>query len=83
MKPSGSSPLYRRICEILESARAGAARSVNTIQVVANWLSGREIVEEEQKGKRRADYGERLIAELAARLLKDYGSFRKSVGENS
>ena len=46
--------IYDRIREILESARAGVARTVNTTQVMANWLIGREIVEEEQKGKARA-----------------------------
>jgi len=46
--------LYERVKQILESARVTAARSVNTTQVVANWLIGREIVEEEQKGKTRA-----------------------------
>jgi hypothetical protein len=54
-----------RVREILESARAGAARSVNTAQVVANWMIGREIVEEEQKGRRRAGYAEGLVAQLS------------------
>lgn len=58
---------------ILESARSGVARTVNTTQVVANWLIGREIVEEEQRGKERADYGERLIAKLSAKLLAEFG----------
>ncbi|WDT82869.1 MAG: hypothetical protein MPW14_24975 (plasmid) [Candidatus Manganitrophus sp.] len=44
----------------MESARAGAARSVNTAQVMSNWLIGREIVEEEQRGKKRAGYGKPL-----------------------
>ena len=39
------SGVYDRIREILESARASVARSVNSTQVVANWLIGREIVE--------------------------------------
>lgn len=65
---------YRRIREILESARAGVARSVNTTQVVSNWLIGREIVEEEQRGENRAQYGKQLIATLSKRLTKDYGS---------
>ena len=68
-----ASPLYGRIREILESARASAARSVNTTQVVANWLIGREIVEEEQKGTRKAGYGEQLLAELSVRLVGEYG----------
>jgi hypothetical protein len=65
--------LYRRIREILEAARTGVARSVNTAQVVANWLIGREIVEEEQRGKRRAGYGERLLSDLSRRLQADFG----------
>jgi len=73
MKARGRPPLYRRVREILESARAGAARSVNTTQVVANWLIGREIVEEEQKGRIRAEYGKRLIENLSTRLVKDFG----------
>ena len=65
--------LYDRIREILESARAGVARSVNTAQVMTNWLIGREIVEEEQRGKRRAEYGEKLLVELPACLTEDAG----------
>ena len=64
-------PLYRRIRQILESARTGVARSVNTTQVAANWLIGREIVEEEQRGQRRAGYGEELLKDLSDRLTKD------------
>lgn len=65
--------LYTRIRQILESARIRVARSVNTTQVVANWLIGREIVEEEQKGKRRAGYGDRLLVQLASQLKRDFG----------
>ena len=73
MPKKRQSPLYQRVREILESARAGVARSVNTSQVIANWLIGREIVEEEQNGKYRADYGKQVIEELSQRLLSDYG----------
>lgn len=66
--------LYDRIRQILESARTGVARSVNTAQVMANWLIGREIVEEEQKGKAKAGYGERLLEELSDRLNADFGN---------
>ena len=65
---------YERIRQILESARTGVARTVNTTHVVANWLIGREIVEEEQRGSRKAEYGQRLIAELSIKLQNDYGS---------
>ena len=66
--------LYDRIRNILESARASVSRSVNSTQVVANWLVGREIVEDEQSGMRRAVYGAELLRELAARLKVDFGS---------
>jgi predicted nuclease of restriction endonuclease-like (RecB) superfamily len=68
------STLYQRIRQILESARLGVARTVNTTQVCANWLIGREIVEQEQLGKRRAGYGERLIASLSAQITREFGS---------
>jgi predicted nuclease of restriction endonuclease-like (RecB) superfamily len=67
-------PLYERIRQILESARVTAARSVNTAQVVANWLIGREIVEEEQRGSNRAEYGQQLILQLSEQLKRDFGS---------
>src|SRR3990167_6114698 len=66
--------LYQRIRQILESARTNVARSVNTTQVVAYWLIGREIVEEEQKGQKRAGYGETLLQDLAQRLKSDFGA---------
>lgn len=73
-KPLPDTPLlFDRIRDILESARSNIARTVNTTQVVANWLIGREIVEEEQQGKRRAGYGEALLADLAERLLLEFG----------
>jgi predicted nuclease of restriction endonuclease-like (RecB) superfamily len=65
--------LYNRIRQILESARSTVARSVNTTQVVANWLVGREIVEEEQKGARRAVYGTGLLQGLSVRLTQEFG----------
>ena len=68
------STLYQRIRQILESARLGVARTVNTTQVCANWLIGREIVEQEQRGKRRAGYGERLITSLSAQITREFGS---------
>jgi predicted nuclease of restriction endonuclease-like (RecB) superfamily len=68
-----SLPMYERIRQILDSARSSAARSVNTTQVAANWLIGREIVEEEQRGKKRSDYGKRLVETLSAQITKDFG----------
>jgi predicted nuclease of restriction endonuclease-like (RecB) superfamily len=66
--------IYERIREILQSAKVTVSRSVNTTQVVANWLIGREIVEEEQRGKRRAEYGEKLLAVLSELLKAEFGA---------
>ncbi|MHB8836050.1 MAG: PDDEXK nuclease domain-containing protein [Candidatus Methylomirabilia bacterium] len=76
VEKSKSSPpqLYERIREILESARTNVARSVNTTQVIANWHVGREILEEEQRGKFRATYGKRLVEDLSQRLRVEYGA---------
>jgi predicted nuclease of restriction endonuclease-like (RecB) superfamily len=68
-----TSKLYQRIRQILESARTGVARTVNSTQVMANWLIGREIVQEEQHGKQRAGYGERLLAKLSVQITAEYG----------
>jgi predicted nuclease of restriction endonuclease-like (RecB) superfamily len=65
---------YSRICEILTAARTGVARTVNTAQVVSNWLIGQEIIEAEQQGKHRADYGENLLKNLAQQLKQDFGA---------
>ena len=74
-KASTAKPaLYGRVREILAAARAGIARTVNSTQVMANWLIGREIVEEEQRGRRRAGYGTALLVELAERLRVDFGA---------
>lgn len=64
---------YTRIRTILGSARSRAAQAVNAEMVRAYWLTGREIVEEEQKGKRRADYGAHLLRSLSERLTRDFG----------
>lgn len=74
MKSGKPAPLHDRVREIIESARAGAARSVNTAQVISSWLIGREIVEEQQKGETKAAYGAKLLAELSAGLRREFGS---------
>ncbi|MDX9976039.1 MAG: DUF1016 N-terminal domain-containing protein [FCB group bacterium] len=59
--------LFDRVATILEEARASIVRTVNSRMVVAYWLIGREIVQEEQGGKKRADYGNALIEDLSRR----------------
>ncbi|MFZ5445100.1 MAG: PDDEXK nuclease domain-containing protein [Myxococcota bacterium] len=62
--------LFGRVIGIIEDARGSVARSVNTAMVRAYWLIGREIVEVEQQGARRAGYGDELIDGLATRLAR-------------
>lgn len=73
-QPGKSEDIYLRIRQIIESSRMSVARSVNTAQVVAYWLIGREIIEEEQKGQKRAQYGEELLKNLSERLTAEFGS---------
>jgi len=64
---------YDRIRKIIENARGNVVRAINTEMVVAYWHIGREIVEEEQKGKSRAGYGEAILNKLSERLTTDFG----------
>lgn len=65
--------LYQRVREILAEARSRAWQGVNAVMVRAYWEVGREIVEEELKGKERAEYGARALTELAERLRGEFG----------
>lgn len=65
--------VYGRIRKILESARTKIVRAVNSEMVLAYWLIGKEIAEEEQKGKKRANYGDYLLRSLSGRLTRDFG----------
>ena len=64
---------YQSIAEILRAARANAYRAVNFAMVEAYWNVGRMIVEEEQQGKERAEYGAALIKNLSVRLCGEFG----------
>jgi hypothetical protein len=61
------------ISNVIDAAKSSAARSVNCIMTAAYWLIGRCIVESEQKGEKRAAYGEELLERLSADLSKSYG----------
>src|SRR3989304_3119391 len=64
---------YGDIKQILDKARSTAFRTVNFLMVESYWNIGRLIVEEEFKGKKRADYGNFLVKELSEKLTKDFG----------
>ena len=68
-KPS----LFVRIVTLIEDARQKVATVANIAQVYTNYEIGRQIVEEEQGGKRRAGYGEALLEDLSAKLAARFG----------
>ena len=70
---TGPQAIYDRIRGILDGARKQTWQAVNTAMLLAYWEIGRAIVEGEQQGEVRAEYGKRLIHELAQRLSADYG----------
>jgi len=57
----------------IDGARKKIQRAIDTEMVIAYWKIGHDLVEEEQKGKDRADYGSLLIATLSQRLTHHYG----------
>jgi len=61
------------VSHLIDEARRSAARSVNCIMTAAYWLIGRRIVEYEQGGKQRAQYGEELLERLAVDLSARFG----------
>ncbi len=61
------------ISNVIHAARRSAARSVNSIITAAYGLIGRSIVEFEQAGEKRAEYGTALIERLAADLTQRFG----------
>ena len=65
--------LYSKIAELLQSARQTVVRAVNQTMVYTYHEIGRMIVEDEQQGKERAEYGKQVLKELSKRLTVDFG----------
>ena len=65
--------LYAGIRNILATARQRAYSAVNFAMVESYWLIGQQIVEHEQHGEARADYGKGLLKELATKLSVEFG----------
>lgn len=70
---SNSSHLFAEIREVLVTARRTAYKAVNFAMVTAYWNVGRLIVEDEQQGNTRAEYGKAILADLAKRLTDEFG----------
>ena len=61
------------ISELLEAARRASARTVNAYMTATYWEVGRRIVEFEQGGEHRAEYGTKLIEHLSTDLTRRFG----------
>ncbi|MEO6244621.1 MAG: PDDEXK nuclease domain-containing protein [Opitutaceae bacterium] len=65
--------LVADLSRLLDDARRASARAVNTVMTATYWEFGRRIVEFEQGGAKRAEYGEELLRQLARDLTKRLG----------
>ena len=61
--------LVEQIKSVHHSAQTSAVGAVNRMMTLRNWLIGRYIVEFEQHGEERAQYGEKLLKKLAGQLM--------------
>lgn len=71
--PADYSSLLGGVSELLEGARRASARAVNAFMTATYWEIGRRIVEFEQQGKKRAEYGKALLEQLSTDLTLRYG----------
>ncbi|WP_282755865.1 DUF1016 N-terminal domain-containing protein [Desulfuromonas thiophila] len=67
------SELLHEIRGLIQSARKAVVHSVDLIQVLTNFEIGRRIIEHEQGGEERAEYGKALLKELSAALTAEFG----------
>lgn len=69
----GNDELYQQVREILLAARQKAYRSIGSVMVGAYWEIGKRIVEDEQEGEERAQYGKATLESLSAKLTEEFG----------
>ena len=65
--------LYARVVALIEEARQRVTTVANLAQVYTNYEIGRQIVEDEQGGKRRAEYGKQILIDLSQKLTARFG----------
>ncbi len=65
--------LFSQVVELLQNARQQVLRTVNSTMVYTYFEIGRVIVEEEQNGKDRAEYGKHILKGLSEELTKEFG----------
>lgn len=70
---AGYETVLADVAELVEAVRGASARTVNALMTATYWSIGRRIVEQEQQGLTRADYGAVLIGRLAMDLTARFG----------
>lgn len=65
--------IFQQVVELLQNARQQVLRTVNSTMTITYFEIGRIIVEEEQNGKDRAEYGKQLLKSLSQQLTKEFG----------
>ena len=64
---------YEKVADLLKEARRNVVQTVNKTMVYTYFEIGKMIVEEEQNGKERAEYGKQILKELSKRLTSEFG----------
>ncbi len=73
IQPSSFAGLIKEIRGLITAARNAVISNINIAQVITNFEIGRRIVEHEQKGVSRAQYGKELLPGLSKHLTKEFG----------
>lgn len=73
LRKADSEGFYNRIAKLLIEARSSVVQTINKTMVQTYFEIGRMIVDEEQGGKTRAEYGKQVLTELSQKLTNDFG----------
>ena len=64
---------FKSVCDLIQQARRSIEKSINTAMVVTYYEIGRRIIEQEQQGEKRAQYGKRILQGLSDYLTENLG----------
>lgn len=73
MKPTSSQSLFEKIASLLDITRKKVVKSLNKTMVFTYFEIGRMIIEEEQQGETRAEYGKEVLKNLSENLTAKFG----------
>src|ERR1035437_5465963 len=71
--PVNIGPLFEQVRQVLDHAQQQLRHTVHDLMVQSYWHIGRLIVEDEQGGAARAEYGKQTLKQLSLRLSAEYG----------